>query len=57
MDERICVDGKMDLERLYALAREYGIIKRYDTLNPGQQRINIGNQLRRRVPSALWKKA
>lgn len=57
VDDRVCVDGKMDLERLYSLAREYGITKRYDGLNPGQQRMNIGNQLRRRVPKELWSKS
>lgn len=54
MDQRICVGGQMDLERLYVLAREYGVTKRYDGLNAGQQRMNIGNQLRKRVPRELW---
>jgi hypothetical protein len=63
MDEQICINGKMDLKRLYALAQQYGIEKRYDgttpgqqTLNPGQQRMNIGNMLKSRVPAALWQK-
>jgi hypothetical protein len=42
-------DGKLDLERLYEVARRYGIEKRYDHLNPGQQRMNIGVMLRTRV--------
>lgn len=42
-------DGKLDLERLYEVARRYGIEKRYDHLNPGQQRMNIGVMLRSRV--------
>lgn len=43
-------DGTLDLERLYAVAERYGIEKRYDRLNPGQQRMNIGVMLRTRVP-------
>lgn len=42
-------DGKLDLERLYEVARRHGIDKRYDNLNPGQQRMNIGVMLRSRV--------
>ncbi|OYU75146.1 MAG: hypothetical protein CFE32_15370 [Alphaproteobacteria bacterium PA3] len=42
-------EGKLDLERLYEVARRYGIDKRYDHLNPGQQRMNIGVMLRTRV--------
>ena len=43
-------DGSLDLERLYSVAQAYGIEKRYDQLNPGQQRMNIGVMLRTRVP-------
>jgi hypothetical protein len=43
-------DGNLDLGRLYAIARKFGIEKRYDHLNPGQQRMNIGVMLRTRVP-------
>jgi hypothetical protein len=43
-------DGTLDLENLYAVAQRYGIEKRYDRLNPGQQRMNIGVMLRPRVP-------
>lgn len=43
-------DGTLDLERLYEIAKRYGIDKRYDNLNPGQQRMNIGVMLRARVP-------
>jgi hypothetical protein len=43
-------DGTLDLEKLYSVARRYGIEKRYDQLNPGQQRVNIGVMLRTRVP-------
>jgi hypothetical protein len=39
-------DGTLDLEKLYSVARRYGIEKRYDQLNPGQQRVNIGVMLR-----------
>ncbi|MCU0883294.1 MAG: hypothetical protein MUF14_11580, partial [Hyphomonadaceae bacterium] len=42
-------DGKLDLERLYEVAQRFGIAKRYDHLNPGQQRMNIGVMLRSRV--------
>lgn len=43
-------DGTLDLERLYEVAKRYGIDRRYDNLNPGQQRMNIGVMLRARVP-------
>lgn len=43
-------DGTLDLERLYEVAERYGIDRRYDNLNPGQQRMNIGVMLRARVP-------
>ncbi|MHB9446444.1 hypothetical protein ACYG9R_06685 [Mesorhizobium sp. RSR565B] len=42
-------DGTLVLDRLYAVAKKYGIQKRYDNLNPGQQRMNIGVQLRKLV--------
>jgi hypothetical protein len=47
-------DGRLDLERLYALARRFGIDKQtqYAGLNPGQQRMSIGNLLRRIVPES-----
>jgi hypothetical protein len=38
-------DGALDLDKLYAVASRYGLEKRYDHLNPGQQRMNIGVQL------------
>lgn len=41
--------GALQLDRLYAVAKKYGIEKRYDSLNPGQQRMNIGVQLRKLV--------
>jgi len=47
-------DGTLDLEKLYAVARTYGIEKRYDRLNPGQQRMNIGVMLRKRVPETEY---
>ncbi len=40
-------DGSLDLDRLYAVAQNYGIEKRYDHLNPGQQRMTVGIMLRR----------
>jgi hypothetical protein len=42
-------DGRLNLERLYEVARKYGIERRYDHLNAGQQRMNIGVMLRARV--------
>lgn len=47
-------DGILDLEKLYEVARRHGIEKRYDTLNPGQQRMNIGVQLRKIVDANLY---
>jgi len=43
--------GGLDLERLYNLAKRYGIDKEtaFSHLNPGQQRMIVGNMLRRRV--------
>jgi hypothetical protein len=51
--------GVFDLERLYALAERYGIRKRaeYAHLNPGQQRMSLGNLLRRRVPPSEYSAA
>jgi hypothetical protein len=43
-------DGTLDLEKLYKVAQRYGIGKRYERLNPGQQRMNVGVMLRTRVP-------
>ncbi|TRD03774.1 hypothetical protein FJV76_14125 [Mesorhizobium sp. WSM4303] len=42
-------NGNLLLDRLYAVAEKYGLEKRYDNLNPGQQRMNIGVQLRKLV--------
>ena len=47
-------DGTLDLEKLYEVARRYGIEERYDHLNPGQQRMNIGVMLRTRVPESEY---
>jgi hypothetical protein len=49
-------DGRFDLEKLHVLAGDYGIDKRseYEGLNPGQQRMNIGNALRSRVPADFY---
>ena len=46
--------GGLDLDRLYALAEKFGIFQRYDHLNPGQQRMNIGNRLRKKVPATEY---
>lgn len=42
-------DGTLNLDKLYAIAERFGILTRYDDLNPGQQRMNIGNLLRRQL--------
>lgn len=48
-------DGTLDLHRLHILAQEYGIeAARYAHLNPGQQRMNIGNKLRVLVPEQVY---
>ena len=57
LDERVRREGgAFDLERLYALAERYGIHKRgeYALLNAGQQRMNLGNMLRRVVPRSEY---
>ncbi|MER8421664.1 hypothetical protein [Mesorhizobium sp. M1329] len=49
-------DGQLDLGQLYGVARRYGIDRqtRYSHLNPGQQRMIIGNMLRRIVPAGEY---
>lgn len=49
-------ERKLDLNRLYEVAARYGIgdIERYKSLNPGQQRMSIGNRLRSLVPKAEY---
>lgn len=49
-------DGTLNLAKLYRVAEEHGVKERYDHLNPGQQRMNIGNRLRKRVDPKLYKK-
>jgi len=53
------VRGAFDLGRLYDLAERYGLHKRdeYARLNPGQQRMNLGNLLRRVVPASVYEAA
>lgn len=47
--------GVLDLDRLRDVASEYGIdASKYAHLNPGQQRMNIGNRLRAVVPEHLY---
>lgn len=58
LDSRVKrADGTLDLDALYAVANEYGIDKRYDHLNPGQQRMTIGIMLRKAVPEAEYSEA
>jgi hypothetical protein len=48
-------DGTLDLLKLHALAAQYGIkAAAYQNLNPGQQRMNIGNRLRLLVPEHVY---
>lgn len=47
-------DGTLDLGKLYAVAQSYGVTTRYDHLNPGQQRMNIGIRLRTSVPKETY---
>lgn len=45
-------DGSLDLALLRKVAAEYGVdAERYAHLNPGQQRMNVGNRLRPLVPA------
>jgi hypothetical protein len=48
--------GALDLDRLYAVAEGFGLDgrDRYAHLNPGQQRMTLGNRLRRAVPRAVY---
>ncbi len=48
------LDGSFDLAKLYQVAERFGIDKRYEHLNPGQQRMTIGGMLRRRVPTTEY---
>ncbi|MBL8556099.1 MAG: hypothetical protein JNL41_17610 [Phenylobacterium sp.] len=52
-------DGRLDAERLHALAEQYGVHRRaeYAHLNAGQQRMNLGNMLRSRVPRSAYETA
>jgi hypothetical protein len=50
LDKQVKPNGTLDLGKLYKVARQYGIEKRYEHLNPGQQRMNVGVMLRTRVP-------
>jgi len=45
------VDGSLNLDSLYKVARAHGIAEEYRHLNPGQQRMIIGVMLRPKIPS------
>jgi hypothetical protein len=47
-------EGGFDLAKLYQVAEKFGIDKRYEHLNPGQQRMTIGGMLRKRVPTTEY---
>ena len=51
--------GALDLDKLYAVAAHYSDITRdrWTHLNPGQQRMNVGNLLRRVVPQSEYEPA
>ena len=52
LNAQVCdTDGKLIINRLYVVAQRYGIEKpeQYSHLNPGQQRMTIGNRLRKKV--------
>lgn len=42
-------DGNLLLDRLYAIGRANGVTKEWRHLNNGQQRMNLGNMLRRKL--------
>lgn len=47
-------DGKLDEEKLYAVARDHGVTEEYRNLNKGQQRMNIGARLRAKVDPSVY---
>lgn len=48
-------DKSLNLDALYAVAKEFKIDQEYRHLNPGQQRMIIGSKLRAVVPQELYK--
>ena len=52
-------NGTLDLDRLYAVAARYvdSPRERYAHLNAGQQRMTVGNLLRRAVPALEYEAA
>jgi hypothetical protein len=46
--------GKLDEDKLYAVARAHGVNEEYRGLNKGQQRMNIGARLRAKVDPAVY---
>ncbi|USI73876.1 hypothetical protein [Sphingomonas morindae] len=48
-------DGLLDLNALHSVAAEFGVdAAKHAHLNPGQQRMNVGNRLRRIVPENVY---
>lgn len=43
-------DGTLNLDKLYAVAHRWHVEERYEHLNAGQIRMNIGVRLRKAVP-------
>lgn len=56
LDKLVKVNGTLNLDRLYHASKSYGIERpeRYQHLNPGQQRMIIGNLLRKQVPEDVY---
>lgn len=54
MQERVKINGLVDLDALYTLAKEYGITKTYDSGNAGQKFMWISKALESRVPPHVY---
>ncbi len=54
-DRTVGADGLLDLDSLRSVAAEFGVdAEKYAHLNAGQQRMNVGNRLRRVVPRHVY---
>jgi len=47
-------EGKLDEDKLYAVARIHGVTEEYRKLNKGQQRMNIGARLRAKIDPTVY---
>ncbi|MFG1209568.1 hypothetical protein V5F79_27375 [Xanthobacter flavus] len=50
-------DGSVDIDRLYEVARRYGVNENFKNLSHAQQRLNIGVLLRRKTSQSDYEKA